>query len=289
MNQHEVLREPASGAADRDRDRDSGSRVVRLGAVEYLNTRPLVYGLDESPRFSLRFDVPSRCADLLHQGAIDVGTIPSIEFLRGDYRIVPDLAIRSCGPVASVALFAKRPIADVRSIALDTSSRTSVALVRVLCARVFGIRPALEVRGPDLADMLLRADAALIIGDSALFLPRSPKADAEHVEKIDLGEVWTAATGLPFVWALWAGRAGAIDRSDIQALQHARDRGVAHSDEIAAAYFGAQTEHGEIGAKYLRDNIQYLLGADERAGLELFYRYAAEVGVIERPGALRFY
>src|SRR5262245_31716506 len=108
-------------------------REVRLGAVAYLNARPLVFGLDRSPRFSLRFDLPSRCAELLHEGAIDVGLIPSIEYLRApeetSYAIVPDLAIGSDGPVASVALYSKRPIADVRSIALDTSSRTSVALV----------------------------------------------------------------------------------------------------------------------------------------------------------------
>src|SRR4051794_11751393 len=126
---------------------------VRLGAVGYLNARPLVYGLEQSTRFDVRFDLPARCAELLHGGAIDVGLIPSIEYLRGPlapgsdgrrYAIVPDLAIASRGPVASVALYTSRPIGEVRSIALDTSSRTSVALVRVLCARVFRISPALE-------------------------------------------------------------------------------------------------------------------------------------------------
>src|SRR5438093_7244253 len=126
---------------------------VRLGAVAYLNARPLVYGLEGMPRFDLRFDLPARCAALLHERAIDVGLIPSIEYLRGGpYRIAPDLAIASRGPVASVALYTTRPIADVRSIALDTSSRTSVALASVLCARRFRIRPALESRAPDLAD-----------------------------------------------------------------------------------------------------------------------------------------
>ena len=133
----------------------SDTNRVRLGAVGYLNARPLVYGLDVSTRFDLRYDVPSECARLLHEGAIDVGLIPSIEYLRGGvYRIAPDLAIASRGPVDSVAIYTTRPIADVRSIALDTSSRTSVALVSVLCARRFRIRPALESRGPDLAEML---------------------------------------------------------------------------------------------------------------------------------------
>ena len=142
---------------------------VRLGAVGYLNARPLTFGLDKSPRFDLRYDVPSQCAELLHDGAIDVGMIPSIEYLRRPgYKIVPDLAIASRGPVASVLLFTSRPIDDVRSIAMDTSSRTSVALVRVLCARKFGITPALEPLGPDLPAMLARCDAALVIGDNAL-------------------------------------------------------------------------------------------------------------------------
>jgi chorismate dehydratase len=146
------------------------SQKVRLGAVGYLNARPLVYGLDRSPRFDVRYDVPSECARLLHAHEIDVGLIPSIEYLRGGpYRIAPDLAIASRGPVASVAIYTTKPMADVRSIALDTSSRTSVALVSVLCARRFKIKPRLESRGPDLDDMLARCDAALIIGDTALF------------------------------------------------------------------------------------------------------------------------
>src|SRR5437762_12270065 len=144
-------------------------KPVRLGAVGYLNARPLVFGLDRSPRFEVRFDVPSECARLLHAGEIDLGLIPSIEYLRGDsYRIVPDLAIASRGPVASVALFTKRPMSDVRSIVMDTSSRTSVALARVLCARLFKIEPVFEAHEPDLAAMLARGDAALLIGDNAL-------------------------------------------------------------------------------------------------------------------------
>src|SRR5204862_8181393 len=146
----------------------TGSGPVRLGAVSYLNTRPLVYGLERDAAFDVRFDVPARCADLLHEGAIDVGLIPSIEYLNGDYRIVPDLAIASRGAVASVAIYTTRPIRDVRSIALDTSSRSSVALAKVLCARVFRIQPALERHHPELGEMLAQADAALLIGDNAL-------------------------------------------------------------------------------------------------------------------------
>ena len=266
--------------------------VVRIGAVGYLNARPLVYGLDRQPRFSVRYDVPSECARLLHEGAIDLGLIPSIEYLRGGpYEIVPDLAIASDGPVASVSIFTTRPIADVRSIALDTSSRTSVALVRVLCARLFKIDPTLESRGPDLDDMLHRCDAALIIGDKALFHgPLSARSSsAARIEKIDLGEAWRQLTGLPFVYAFWAGRSPALSPDDVSVLVKARDEGVRQPDTLAREYLAAAPEWQTLGAEYLRDNIKYYLGDREREGLQLFYRFAAEAGVVERTQPLRFF
>ena len=266
---------------------------VRLGAVGYLNARPLVYGLERSARFAIRYDVPSECARLLHANAIDVGLIPSIEYLRGGpYRIVPDLAIASRGAVASVALFITRPMRDVRSIAMDTSSRTSVALVRVLCARLYHITPAIEARGPDLGDMLARCHAALIIGDNALFLdPRQSPAGsvASTVEKVDLGEAWLQLTGLPFVYAFWAGRDDALTRQEVLALQQARDDGIKRPDELAREYLADAPERQARGAGYLRHNIKYHLKEEERAGLETFYRYAAEAGVVSSAGELRFF
>jgi len=263
--------------------------MVRLGAVGYLNARPLVWGLDRSLRFLLRFDVPSTCASLLHDGAIEIGLIPSIEYLRGGpYAIVPDLAIASRGPVASVLLFTSRPMRDVRSIAMDVSSRTSVALVRVLCARLFKINPKIEPAGPDLPQMLGRCDAALIIGDNALFQP----PNVEHtlpVEVIDLGKAWTDLTGLPFVYAFWAGRPGVLDPGDVEALQRARDAGVAASDDVACAYLRDMPARQALGMRYLRENIKYHLGAEEQAGLELFYRYAAEIDVAPSSDGLRFF
>lgn len=271
---------------------------VRLGAVSYLNARPCVVGLDRHPRFDLRFDLPSRCSALLHAGETDIGLIPSIEYLRGPngpggYRIVPGVAIGSTGPVASVALYTTRPIADVRSIALDTSSRTSVALTRVMCARAFHIDPVLEPHGPDLAGMLERCDAALLIGDAALLVDHTQvrlKADAtyEPVEKIDLGEVWTKTTGLPFVYAFWAGVPAALTGDDVRAIQAARDAGVADPERVARDYFDDPSLHA-IGAHYLRDNIKYDLGDAEQAGLETFYRYAAELDLVPEPSGLRFY
>jgi len=261
--------------------------TVRLGAVGYLNARPLVYRLDRSPNFTLRFDVPSKCADLLHGGAIDVGLIPSIEYLRGGpLAIVPDLAIASNGPVTSVMLYATRPIDDVRSIAMDTSSRTSVALVHVLCARLFNIVPRIESASPDLERMLAMCDAALIIGDNALFHSSAEPRGASTV--VDLGEAWTRLTGLPFVYAFWAGKPGVLTPAHVRELQETRDRGVAEADVVAREYLSDSPGRQALGARYLRENIKYYLGEDERAGLELFYRYAAEIGVAPR-GVVTFY
>lgn len=268
--------------------------VVRLGAVGYLNARPLVYGLDREPRFRVQYDIPSECARRLHAGEIDLGLIPSIEYLRGGpYCIAPDLAIASHGAVASVAIYTTRPMGDVTSIAMDTSSRTSVALVRVLCARQFRIAPRIESRGPDLVDMLSRCDAALIIGDNALFL--TPSADggipgvSARVEKIDLGHAWRQLTGLPFVYAFWAGRPDAIGSPDVAVLQRARDEGIRRPDELAREYLADRPDRQTLGAAYLRDNIQYHLGGEEQAGLETFYRYAAEAGVVAKAAAPAFY
>jgi chorismate dehydratase len=251
-------------------------RLVRLGAVDYLNARPLVYGLElRSDLFSLRFDVPSKCAALLHEGSIDVGMIPSIEYERGrDYRIVPGLGIISDGPVASVALFTTRPLDTVRSIAADTSSRTSYALLKILCVERFGIDPDFQPMAPDPESMLHRCDAALLIGDPALFLDHQRLG----ANKIDLGEEWKALTSLPFVWALWAGRRSALSTEAVDALIVARDRGLAASDVIATAYCGA--DRADLGRSYLRDNIQYTLGSREQAGLMKYYELAEFHGVI---------
>ena len=262
-------------------------KQVRFGAVSYLNAQPLVCGLERHSRFSVRFDIPSKCATLLHEGAVDVGLIPSIEYLRGDpstpYSIVPKLAIASRGPVASVALYTTKPVSDVRSIAMDVSSRASVALLHVLCARAFRIQPVIENCGPDLVGMLAHCDAALIIGDLALL-----RAEPPGIEKIDLGDAWTTMTGLPFVYAFWAGRSDALEWEDVEALVEVRDVNVGRLAGIAQHFF-ADRRQQSLGANYLRDNIRYDFGDEERAGLETFYRYAAEVGLVQQTDELRFY
>jgi chorismate dehydratase len=260
---------------------------VRLGAVSYLNARPLVHGLERQPRFDLRYDIPSECARLLHAHDIDVGLIPSIEYLRGprQYLFVPGPAVTSRGPVASVAIYTRREPTDVKTIAMDTSSRTSVALSTVLLKRVFGVTPQAVPMAPDLDAMLARADAALIIGDLALFLDH----ETAGVHKIDLGQLWTESTGLPFVYAMWVGWPDALVPEDVERLQRARDEGVADSDEVARAYYPDDPARQAVAKHYLRDNIRYVLGAEELEGLGTFYRYAAEANLVAGGAALQLY
>ena len=264
----------------------SGPTRIRLGAVNYLNARPLVFGLEMWPDlFSVRFDVPSKCAALLHERSIDVGMIPSIEYLRGHepYRIVPGSGIISDGPVASVALFSTKPVSQIRSIAADISSRTSNGLLRILCYDAFGVDPSFVPMPPRIDEMLTACDAALLIGDPALFLEPASRG----LLKVDLGHEWTVMTGLPFVWAFWAGRPDALTADAIRLLTAARDAGVDASDAIATAYCGP--ERAALGRAYLRDNIKYKLGDRERAGLQRYYELAAEHDVVEASRPIVFY
>lgn len=264
--------------------------AIRVGVVEYLNARPLVHGLDARPDlFTLQFDVPARCAALLHEGAADLGLIPSIEYLqRPDYRVVPGIAVASNGPVASVALFSQRPATAIRSIAVDSSSRTAVALLRILCAQWFEIEPTFVKMRPDLSPMLKRCDAALLIGDRALFTDH----ETAGLEKIDLGEEWTVMTSLPFVWAFWVGRRGAVAQPHIDALQAARERGLEALDDIAAQFVtpaGEDDEHVRTARAYLHENVQYALDERGLAGLRKFYDTAADIGVVPATGKVGFH
>ncbi len=263
-------------------------RPVRLGSVNYLNAQPLIYRLGPGgdDRFTVRRDPPAECARLLAEGDIDLGLIPAIAYHdRPLDRIVPDVAIASRGAVASVAIFTRTPIRQVRTIALDTSSRTSVALVRIMCRRVFHITPTFARHSPDLSAMLTHSDAALVIGDPALFADLDAVASAVGapggITKIDLGALWTEMTGLPFVWAFWAGRPGAASPEIVAALQATRDAGLAVSDTLADAYVAASPAHRDAARRYLREHIQYGLAGDYLTGLRTYYREAHEAGVID--------
>jgi chorismate dehydratase len=258
------------------------SAALRLGVVSYLNAEPLVYGLAGERRFRLERNLPARVAEMLHRGEHDLGMIPSIEYAFGDYAIVPGIAIGSRGPVRSVNLYHRRPLAEARRVALDTSSRTSVALAKVLLHETLGGHPEYLDMPPSVPQMLEAADAALVIGDPALYFEG-------ELPRLDLGEEWRGRTGLPFVYAFWAGRRGAITPRDVARLQQALREGLQSLDEIAASYDGHGSGHGRENASYLRSNIVYSLGEEEQRGLAEFYRRAHALGLIPRLPELRFH
>jgi chorismate dehydratase len=270
----------AGPAREEDRERPRG--VVRLGVVSYLNAEPLVHGLERNPRFRLERDVPSRVAERLHAGEVELGMIPSIEYAFGDYAIVPGVAIGSRGPVRSVCLFHRTPLASVRKVALDVSSRTSVALAKVLLNERLGRDPEYVSMAPSLPEMLAAADAALLIGDPALYW----EGDAE---RLDLGEEWLRATGLPFVFAFWAGPRGAVTREDVARLQGALAEGLDAVGTIASSYAVGGPGQAARNEAYLRSNIVFRLGEDEAAGLREFYRRAHAIGLIPRVPELHFH
>ena len=257
-------------------------RPLRLGVVSYLNAEPAVFGLTDDPRFALVRGVPSRVADLLHAGDVDLGLIPSIEYAAGDYAIVPGIAIGSRGPVRSVNLYHRVPLSRLRRVALDVSSRTSVALLKVLLRERLGRDPEYVTRPPCVPDMLADADAALVIGDPALYF-EGPG------DRLDLGEEWAERTRLPFVFAFWAGRAGAVTAAGVETLQSALCAGLSALPAIASSYNGHGGAHGRINEEYLRANIVYALGPAEQAGLREFYRRAHALGLIPRVPELRFH
>ena len=261
--------------------------ALRIGAVGYLNARPLTWALDRDPdRWHVRYDLPSVCARLLQDGEVDLGLVPSIEYLQSDsYRLVPGVGVTSRGAIASVALYTTRPVDQIRHIALDTSSRTSVALIQVLCQHHFHIRPRFVPHGPELAIMTRDFDAGLLIGD--------PAFEADHVrlglQKIDLGEEWTKMTGLPFVYAAWTGRPGAVTGEEVRLLVEAQREGLDAVGLIAAEYARGDSGRTAKAAAYLRDNVKYGLGTEEAAGLQMFLDHAADLGLAPKRRTLEFY
>jgi chorismate dehydratase len=264
---------------------------LRIGAVAYLNTRPLVHGLERGvlPGVELSYDVPAELARRMARGELDVALLPVIELARiPALEIVPGLGIVTHGPARSVLLVSRVPVERVRSIALDPESRTSNALAQVLCREVWRIDPRLREpadgapRAGSLADELGECDAVVRIGDKALFERRPPDC---HVE--DLGEVWTRSTGLPFVWAAWIARPGAVDRETYRALHDSRRAGLRAVDAIAADYDWNGIRSPELARSYLREHIRYRLGSAELDGLARFLRAAADAGVIDGAPPLR--
>lgn len=248
-----------------------------IGAVSYLNSKPLIYGLRERlAPMGLTLDLPSRLADRLARGELDVALIPSVEFLRSDHRsIVSDACIACRGPVRSVQLLFRVPPARVKTLALDEGSRTSAALAQVLLHQQFGLRPQLQPLGINAQLSSIAADALVVIGDRAMNIDPSP-----YAETWDLGERWQHSTGLPFVFAMWIAKSteDTLHLSDI--LRSARDEGLAHLTEIIEC---EAPRYGLTEAdcrKYFEEQLHFFLGPAELAGLELFRSQAAEIGLV---------
>ena len=213
---------------------------IRVGAVSYLNAKPLYYRLCEfAPDVRLSMDVPSRLAEQLADGALDVALIPSVEYLRGvdrGYEIIPGFAIAARGPVRSVKLFSRVPWREVRRLALDAGSRTSQVLARIWLDARHGVRPAIVEELPlGVSALESTADAVLVIGDRAMKVPSEPFHDV-----VDLAEAWVELTGLPFVFALWVARGG-VDLGDLpEALERSRAEGLA----ACRGYWPGRTARG---------------------------------------------
>jgi len=260
--------------------------MLRIGAVSYLNTRPLIYGLKErlGDSGTLSLNLPSRLADQLADGSLDVALIPSAEYFRGldsGYRIISDAAIGCRGPVWSVRLLSRVPIDQIGTLALDVGSRTSAALVRVLLRKACGISPKTIPLALEQVAEHVDADAILIIGDRAMH----PPTGVYH-EIIDLGEWWNRITGLPFVFAMWIARAG-VDCERLEPiLRQSRDAGLRNVDKIAAAEAGPNGLTVVDLHRYLTENLHFYLGDDEYAALRLFHRGLCETGLIGTTSVL---
>ena len=222
--------------------------------------------------FDLSFAIPAECADRLESGLADIGIVPAVELNRQKLDIIPGAGIACRGPVRSILLISKVPYGKIRKLATDSTSRTSVALSRVILSRKYGVEPQVRSHAPHLPSMLENADSALIIGDAALVL--NPADLPFHV--LDLGAEWVEMTGLPMVFAVWAARAE-LAAQDPKPFMESMRFGCAHIDDIA------RSEHAKIGVSeelartYLEDNIVFELGDREYAGLKTFLQYASEL------------
>ncbi len=290
---------------------------LRISIVQYLNTAPLVWGFTNGPlqgKYDLSFTVPSQCADDLRTGRADVAIIPAIEYQRiPGLAILPDMAIASKNQVRSLLIVATKPIEQVNTFALDSSSRSTQVLTRILCAEKWRIAPQFAEALPDLPEMLQTAEAALIIGDPALRIslgiekapiqkeswPSSPGqtvcqaatlgiTSSELLYVYDVVGEWRALTGLPAVLAVWAVRREQATSELTADFLASRDFGLSHLGEIS--YEAAQDLELPQRAleSYLRNNIDFSLDAENRRGLELYFDHAAKLGLISQANAIHW-
>ena len=267
----------------------SAPKKIRLSAVSFLNARPITYGLEQAlgdgNLFELSFDLPSRCAERLAEGDADLGLVPVGAYAASpeELRIVPGIAIASHGSVRTVLLVGEVPWRQMQEIVLDGASRSSAMLLKLLCHER-GLTPSFrEVAHDEVLDAAHGTTGALVIGDAGFAAgERFP-----HVE--DLGAVWHALTGLPFVYAVWAGRPGAVDAEAIAALQQSLDAGLGARPVIARAHAEAHGGPPATYESYLSQNIRYRLGAEELSGVAAFFARARAAGLVEGTPRARLY
>jgi chorismate dehydratase len=226
---------------------------------------------------------PARCAQMLARGLVDAALVPVIEYQRvPGIVVVPDVCVGARSRVRSVVMVTRgAELKTVRSVALDTSSRTSAALVRIIFHEFLGTRPAWRPAAPDLTEMLDESDAALLIGDPAMVFPH------EGLRVYDLAGLWREYTGLGFVFAMWMARESATERVRAVDFRGARDEGLAHVDEIVADYQAMLGLPREELRSYLLENISFELNAEMREGLDLFYELARKHQLISDLRPLR--
>jgi chorismate dehydratase len=245
----------------------------RVCAVSYLNTVPLVWGMlhgDERNLFDLSFGLPAECADRLSDGRADIGIVPAVELTRQKLDIIPGAGIACRGPVRSILLISKVPFERIQILAGDSSSRTSVALARIILQRKYGAEPELIAHAPKLNSMLQQAEAALIIGDPALAI----EPDALPYATLDLGAEWVKMTGLPMVFAVWAARASGYDANPfLSSLRFGLD----HLEQIVNQEASKRGFPPDLARRYLTEHIAFDLGAREYEGLDLFLDYARQL------------
>jgi chorismate dehydratase len=266
-------------------------RPFRVSAISFLNTAPLLWDFEHGaprPDFRLEYTVPSACAEQLRTGAADVGIVPVAAY-HGipDLVVIPEVAIATKGKVRSIVLISKVPMEEIRTVAADTSSRTSVLLARLLFHKWHGGDREFTPMSPDLAAMLARCDAALLIGDPALTVSRS------QYLIYDLAEEWRRLTAKPFVFAFWAVRRQALAQAPpdlAHIFQQSRDHGLepANLQQLGRKWAPRVGLSEAEVVDYLTKNIDYSLDAENLAGMELFFRYAAENELLAQTRPVEF-
>ena len=245
----------------------------RVGAVSYLNTVPLVWGMLRGPQseeVELSFSIPSVCARQVHEDAIQIGLAPVAEIARQELEIVPGVGITCLGAVRSILLFSRVPWRQVRTLAADLGSRTSVELAKIILRERYGVKPAVQEMQPLLDEMLLTTDAALIIGDPALRID----PNRTGMEWLDLGAEWFSLTQLPMVFAAWAGKPG-IPAERLAAITRASYRfGSSRLAEIVEHEHERRHLTRALADRYLRQHIRFEIGPAETRGLQAYWQLA---------------